>query len=102
MYLIDDEEDDPISFEMAVKNKHLDCNVSRWVNGEDFTSKLVKNKKPAPILIFLDLKLPAFSDVEVPRRFCTLRFASLFPAFILSGSQLPGAISRAYKVAVTS
>jgi|GEM_PF-4254171 len=98
VYLVDD---DALFFEMTVKQSHLDCKVSRCANGEDFISKLGTNQKVATSLVFLDLTLPSLSDIEILLQVRTLPFSSQFPVFILSGSQSPGAIARAYKPGVT-
>lgn len=100
VYLVDDDDDDALFFEMAVHQTHSDCKVRRFANREDFINNLGVNIRPAASMIFLDLALPSLSGIEILHQVRTLPFSSHLPVFILSGSQPPDAVSQAYEAGV--
>ncbi|WP_165940199.1 response regulator [Dyadobacter psychrotolerans] len=101
VYLVDDDDDDALFFEMAVKQTHSNCIVRRCANGENFMFELHKNRQVATSLVFLDLTMPSLSGIEILRQVRAVPFSSNLPVVILSGSQSPSAIGQAYKAGVT-
>ncbi|TDE08994.1 response regulator [Dyadobacter psychrotolerans] len=101
VYLVDDDDDDVLFFEMAVNQTHSDCIVSRCVNGKDLISMLGKTQKIETSLIFLDLTLPSLNGIEILRQVRALALAWHLPVFILSGSHSPNDIVQAYQASVT-
>lgn len=92
--LVEDSEDDAYFFERALRKTGVDCDYV-WISEGQEAVKYLKQFKgkgrlmpetTRPDIIFLDLKLVAFSGFEVLQELNQERFDPAFHVVILSGS----------------
>src|SRR5688572_32912528 len=88
VFLAEDSEDDAFFFQRALRKADTGCSLLRAENGKVAIELLKESRSAgeAPILIFLDLKMPVLSGFEVLE---WLRFSDFERAprvIVLSGS----------------
>jgi len=103
--VVDDDEDDLLTFQRAAARAHLANPIVCLNNGEEvvryFSSAAAENR-PAPVVIILDLKMPRMNGFEVLdwlRRQPGLR---RIPVIVFTSSSQDPDIARAYEAGANS
>lgn len=99
--LVEDSEDDAFFFRLSLRKAGLDCDLIQLTDGAAAITYLegAADAKAVgrirPDLVFLDLKISAFSGFEVLNWIQEQSFQPPLDVAILSGSEHPGDIERA-------
>ena len=109
--LVEDDPNDVLFVQQEFKrtSKNIRLNVAsdgieamRYLEGKDFYKD--RQKHPVPHVILLDLKMPRFSGFDFLEwlRFKASDQLHFIPVIVLSSSNLPQDVSRAYALGVNS
>ncbi len=100
-------EDDPndiLFLKRALKKGHISCEVDFVEDGQAVIDYLLRqgsfaeNKHPPPSIIFLDIKMPQMSGLEVLRFIKGHQTFQLIPAIVLTSSSFDQDIRKAYEL----
>jgi len=95
--LVEDDQIDVMSIERAVKKNNVGILVVNAVNGLEALEKLRQDAWEYPLLILLDINMPIMNGIEFLKQLradCTLK---KLPVVVLTTSDEPRDITRAYE-----
>ncbi len=100
IYLVDDDEDDRILFQDALKEINHSVDLISLKDGEELMEILDKNVTP-PHIIFLDLNMPRKNGFECLREIKSSAKLKDIPIIVFSTASQQEAIKRAYQNGAT-
>ena len=109
LLLVEDNEDDVFLMVRAIRSAGIDLPLQTVTDGRQAVEYLSgvgpyadRATHPAPVLIFLDIKLPQLSGLEVLRWLRTQSEVRRTPVIVLTSSNNPGDIAEAYDLGANS
>lgn len=96
--LVEDSEDDLFFFQRALKQTGIETSLTHKPDGRaaiSYLERVLAGEERMPDLMFLDLKMPAFTGFEVLEWLSQQKFQRALPVAVLSGSEQPGDVERA-------
>jgi response regulator RpfG family c-di-GMP phosphodiesterase len=96
IYLVDDDDDDRVLFEDALKEINHEVELIALKDGEELMDVLDKNVPPAPYIIFLDLNMPRKNGFECLTEIKRSSKLKDIPIIVFSTAIQQDAIKRAY------
>lgn len=106
--LVEDTEDDAFFFRLCLRKAGLDCDLIHLMDGAaaitylEGTAQLKPGGRVSPDLVFLDLKISAFSGFEVLNWIREQSFQPPLDVAVLSGSEHAGDMERAFALGATA
>lgn len=106
--MADDDEDDRLMTEKAMKKNHLANDIRFVVDGEDLMDYLLQKGKynkenaPVPDLILLDLNMPRKNGREALKEIKTNEKLKSIPVIVLTTSEAEEDIVKSYELGVNS
>lgn len=103
--LIEDSDDDLFFFTRALKQAGTEAQLVHQPDGRAavaYLERVLAGNESMPDLMFLDLKMPAFSGFEVLEWMGQQKFSRALPVAVLSGSEQPGDVERALALGATA
>ena len=97
VFLADDDADDRLLFEEALREIYSDVKLTTAKNGEQLMGILDKTTPPPPHLIFLDLNMPLLNGFECLEQIRKNNKYKNIPVVICSTSSQKEAIDQVYK-----
>jgi len=105
--LVDDDENDRIFFERAVRKTGYDWRITMAATGREAVEYLSgagkfadRSAHPVPTHVLLDLKLPELSGIEVLQWIRTQPSIEDLPVIVLSSSREPSDMARARSLGI--
>ncbi len=95
--LADDDEDDQLLFQEAIKELPTLVHISFARDGEE-TLQVLRNMTLLPDLLFLDLNMPILNGLECLQKIKEDPALMGLPVVIFSTSSFPGNINRVYEL----
>jgi CheY-like chemotaxis protein len=96
--LADDDQDDCMFFEDAVKELSLELTLDMVHDGADLMDFLQKNSQDLPHLLFLDLNMPKKTGIECLSEIKKDQDLSKLPVVMYSTSSNPDVMESLYKI----
>lgn len=103
--LVEDSDDDLFFFQRSLKQTGVDTHLVHQADGRAsiaYLERVLAGDEPAPDLMFLDLKMPAFTGFEVLEWIAQQNLLRRLPVAVLSGSEQPGDVERALALGATA
>lgn len=103
--LVEDSEDDLFFFKRSLKQTGVDAQLVHQPDGRsavEYLERVLAGNESMPDLMFLDLKMPAFTGFEVLEWIAQRSLLRLLPVAVLSGSEQPGDVERALALGATA
>ena len=97
IYLVDDDDDDRVLFQDALKEVNNDVDLVTLKDGEELMDVLEKNVPPEPHIIFLDLNMPRKNGFECLYEIKRSNKLKDIPIIVFSTATQQDAIMRAYQ-----
>ncbi|GAB4020707.1 response regulator [Spirosoma migulaei] len=102
IYALDDDKDDRILIEEALK-AYSDCEVTFFEDGKKLLAKLFASpEENLPTLIMLDLDMPRINGYEVLQLLRTTPTFHSIPVLVLSGSEDEKTVFASYQLGANS
>jgi PleD family two-component response regulator len=92
--LIDDDEDEHLFFDEALKSLKVDLTYSCYFSAKDFIKAFKEN---APSIIFLDINLPKENGFTILKKLRADIFFCTIPIVMYSTSDNPDDVDKSYK-----
>ena len=96
IFLADDDADDCLLFEDALREVAEDTHLTTVLDGIELMDKLEEKVSPPPDMIFLDLNMPRKNGFECLKEIRTDQRLSTIPVIIFSTSSQPEFIEQVY------
>jgi CheY-like chemotaxis protein len=97
IFLADDDMDDCLLFEDALKEVHWETSLTMANDGQELMKKLSDQAFSRPDVIFLDLNIPRKNGFECLKEIKESQQLRAIPVVIFSTSSQPEAIHRVYE-----
>ncbi len=109
MLLIEDDPDDELFMEMALKDSKIDCELAIARDGVEALEYLLGDGKPEgrgrgplPTLILLDLNLPKMNGVELLRHIRSHEHTRIIPVVVMTSSSRDQDMIDCYSLSANS
>jgi len=102
LYLVDDDQDDRESFQIALSLTFPSYQLRSYDNGQDLLNDLRAPVCPVPALIFIDLKMPVMDGYQLLTALKLRQDSDSIPVIMLSGCDDPYEIKIGYQLGVQS
>jgi len=102
IYLVDDDQDDRESFQIALSLAFPSYQLRTYDNGPDLLTGLSEGSTPKPALIFLDLKMPHMDGHQLLVALKTRKEVASIPVIMFSGTDNPYEVKMGYRLGVQS
>ncbi|HLP25395.1 MAG TPA: response regulator [Acidobacteriota bacterium] len=103
--LVEDSEDDLFFFKRSLKLAGAEAELVHQPDGRaavTYLERVLAGEERMPDMMFLDLKMPAFTGFEVLEWMGARQFSRPLPVAVLSGSEQPGDVERALALGATA
>ncbi|MEO6539802.1 MAG: response regulator [Ferruginibacter sp.] len=101
IFLADDDADDRLIFEEALKELKVKTALTITKDGVELMKELDNNVPPPPYVVFLDLNMPRKSGLECLTEMKHIQKLKNIPVVIFSTSDHPGTIEKTYTLGAT-
>ena len=102
IFLVEDNADDEALFVRALAKKGIKNEIVIARDGVEALERLYGSEPISPSVIFLDLKIPKIDGLQILERVRLDARTATFPVVILTSSDEPGDVARAYALGVNS
>jgi two-component system response regulator len=102
IFLVEDNADDEALFVRALAKKGIKNEIVIARDGVEALERLYGSEPISPSVIFLDLKIPKIDGLQILERVRADARTATFPVVILTSSDEPGDVARAYALGVNS
>jgi len=102
IYLVDDDQDDRESFQIALSVAFPAHQLRTYTNGEDLLAQFGEPFCLKPALIFLDLQMPVMDGHQLLTAIKTRKELASIPVIMFSGTDNPVEIKLGYQLGVQS
>ena len=99
--MVEDNEDDSYLLTRELARAQIDDQVTVFGNGEEALDFLLHASHP-PLVVFLDLRLPGLSGIELLGRLRQEKRLKTVPVIIMTGSLEPEDVKACTRLGVTS
>ena len=100
--LVEDNADDEALVIRALAKHNIKNEIVVAHDGVEALDLLLGEQRIAPRVVFLDLKLPKVGGLQVLERIRSDERTRLYPVVVLTSSDEPGDVARAYELGVNS
>ena len=100
--VVEDDADDTSLLRRQIATAQIDEHVTTVKSGEDALNYLLKKNEPPPLAIFLDLRLPGLSGIDLLKAVRQQPRLKEVPVIIMTGSTNPNDVKECERLGVTA